>query len=201
MIWLQFALQVLPLSALSLLATSLGFSILPFDVTSRWTLPLLWTGVLLFVALTTFKETPGWNIGLLLAFALVAGCLISGLKLGSRPVNWPSTLLIMTTLLALSAVVGGKTRGRAGWLGMGLWALTWVYLAGWGLISLLHLGGTTQILWASAGTILFCVLSAIWFSELEARLHPGSGAALAVELYILALNLAFAVHLLRAHAN
>lgn len=201
MIWLQFALQVLPLSALSLLATSLGFSILPFDVTSRWTLPLLWTGVLLFVALTTFKESPGWNIGLLLAFALVAGFLISGLKLASGPASWPSMLLITTALLVLSAGIGAVMRGRAGWLGMGSWALTWSYLAGWGLISLVHLGGTIQILWASAGMILFCVLCAIWFSELEARLRPGFGAGLAVELYLLALNLTLAVRLLRAHAH
>jgi hypothetical protein len=84
-------------------------------------------------------------------------------------------------------------------LELGAWTLMCVYLAGW--ISLLHLGGAIQILWASAGTILFCVLSAIWFSELEARLFPGSGAALAVELDLLALNLALAVHLLRYHAG
>lgn len=84
---------------------------------------------------------------------------------------------------------------------MGLCALTWFCLAGWGSISLLHLGGILQILWTSAGTSLSCVLSAIWFSNMETRLRPGFCTALATELYLLALNLALAVRLLRAHTD
>jgi FtsH-binding integral membrane protein len=193
--WMHFILQVLPVTLLALAGTGLGLVVLPSDLALSLEIPLLLSGLLLFVAMITFKGTSGWNVFFLLGFSLVVGVLLRGFVQEEHGRSWSSSFGVAIGILVLSAGVGRSLRGRLFWLGKGFWILSWIYLAGWGLIVVLHPGALFQILWAGAGLVIFSGLAAAWFAGLGEHQEGASGVPLAVDLYILAFNLAVATQI------
>lgn len=196
MLWIHFILQVLPVTLLALAGTGLGLVVLPTDLALRFEIPLLLLGLLFFVAMITFKGTSGWNVFFLLGFSLVVGVLLRGFAQEELGRSWSLSFGVAIGILGLSAGVGRSLHGRLFWLGKGFWILSWIYLAGWGLIVVLHLGALIRILWAGAGLVIFSGLAAAWFAGLGEHQEGASGIPLAIDLYILAFNLAVATRVI-----
>jgi hypothetical protein len=157
---------------------------------------LLLSGLLLFVAMLTFKGASGWNVFFLMGFSIVVGVLLRGFTQEDLGKSWSSSFGVAIVILALSAGIGRSLRGRLFWLGKGFWILSWIYLAGWGLIVVLHLGDLVRILWAGSGLVIFSGLAAAWFAGLGDHQESPSGISSAIDLYILAFNLAVASHII-----
>ncbi|MGD8814845.1 MAG: hypothetical protein PVI78_10260 [Anaerolineales bacterium] len=194
---LAFTLQVLPVSALALGAMFLGIKLLSGLVSVPWQLPLFLIGVLLFVAMLTFRRVRVWNLILLLTLALVAGALL-GLVFDVGYVSWGSVLGLTCALLVLAIALGTILRGRLRWLGRVLWLLAWLYLAGWLLIVIWNPATWMRLTWAVSGVIFFSGLALVWFSELEGKHNPAGSLAVpeGCELYLLGLNIAIALRVL-----
>ncbi len=196
MLWLHFIIRVLPVSALAMIATVAGMLAAPPDRIAPLMLLLLLVAVLLFAAMLTFRESGGWNTGLLLGFALVVGLLLSGLHEDGVAHAWAGALGAMVAALGLSAVVGRALHGRLDMLGGGLWLISWAYLVGWGVIAVLRASPPFQVVWAVAGLLIFTGLAAAWFSALEGEREETLGVSLAIDLYIFGFNLTLAAYVL-----
>jgi FtsH-binding integral membrane protein len=196
MLWLHFILRTLPVSVLALIVTAVGVLGAPQDRIAPLTLPLLLVAVLLFAAMLTFRESAGWNTGLLLGFALVVGVLLSGLDVSAEPRAWAGALGVMIAALGLAAAMGRALRGRLAMLGGGLWLVSWAYLVGWGVIAVLRAGPPFQVVWAAAGLLIFTGLAAAWFSALVTEQEETPGVSHAIDLYIFSFNLALAAYVL-----
>lgn len=185
---LVFAIQVLPVSGLALVATLVGASI-PISGTLR--IPLLLVGVLLFVGLMTFRRAHGWNLTLLLALAAVVGTLLHPGFYAERSLPWTGAIAIMILLLISAAFIGKALRKWFRRVGSALWLLAWVYLAGWMIGGLINPAEWLRILWASAGLVIFGWLVAVWFSQLSAQEIPPRGLAITqgCDLYLLGLSI------------
>jgi len=79
-----------------------------------------------------------------------------------------------------------------------LWVLSWIYVAGWPVIGFLRSGERLQSVWAVAGLGIFGCLGISWFAAAEERQAEAAGACLAIELYVIALNLVVAGRVLAA---
>ena len=185
---MRFMLQIVPITSLAVMSTLIGIIVSPPALASELAFLLLVIDLLLFVALITFKRVSGWNVALLLGFAVMVGILLRGLAPFELTRSWGSIVLTIG-LLVLAAAVGRVLRGRTKWVGIGVGFASWVYLAGWGLIAVLRLKSLPQTLWAGVGLIIFGGLSALWFAELSQHHDKDSSVALAIELYIFILNL------------
>lgn len=191
---LAFALQVLPVSLMALVATAIGAAL---RVDQAWQLPLLLVGVLLFAGLLTFRNAAGWNLALLLALAAVAGAFL-GSAFGEGQNLAPVGALALTfILIALAAVIGRALRSRLRRAGFVLWLMAWIYLVGWLAIVFLDPAARFHAAWAGAGLAIFACLTVVYFSQLAGE---ESGRRLAVpqgcDLYLLGLNITVAARLL-----
>jgi hypothetical protein len=194
---LVFVLRVLPPLALAAAGTILGMVVLAPYLPSVLTLPLLLVAVLAFVALFTFREVPGWSTALLTCFGLLAGLYLGSLfPQGGRLWGWAAVAAI--GILALAALLGHAFRGRLRLAALLLWVLSWIYVAGWPLIALLPGAATLQFVWAAAGLGIFGCLGISWFAAVEERQAESSGSSLAIELYVIVLNLVVAGRVLAA---
>ena len=185
---MQFLLQIVPLTSLAVISTLIGIIVSPPALASELAFLLLFIDLLLFVALITFKRVSGWNVFLLLGFAVVVGILLRGFAPSELTRSWGSIVLTIGVLV-LAAAVGRVLRGRTKWVGIGVGFASWAYLVGWGLIAVLGLKSLPQTLWAGVGLMIFGGLSALWFSELGQHHDKDSSVALSIELYIFILNL------------
>ncbi len=192
---MAFALQVLPVLLMALAATLIG-GVVP--VSEAWQLPLLLVGVLLFVALLTFRKAPGWNLALLLALAAVAGMLLGSAFSGEHSASWGSALGLAFALMGLAALVGYALRGRLGRAGCALWILAWIYLLGWLAFMLLNPADWLRAVWAGAGLVIFGLLLVVWFSDLTGEKKSSRGLAVSqgTDLYLLGFNIAVAARVL-----
>ncbi|NIS82215.1 MAG: hypothetical protein GTO14_18870 [Anaerolineales bacterium] len=194
--WMRFVLQILPITGLAMVSTVVGLFAMPVEVGFRLEIPLLLLGLLLFVTMQTFKNESGWNVTLLLGFSLVVGAILSVMGGVDSSRGWIFAIGGMTFILASAALVGRFLRGRFAVLGVGLWMSSWVYLFGWGAIALLHLEESLLAIWALAGLVIFAGLSVVWFAGIADRAREDTVPALAMDLYILGINLAIAARLL-----
>ncbi|MCK5634547.1 MAG: hypothetical protein KAI06_05650 [Anaerolineales bacterium] len=153
-------------------------------------------GLLLFIALITFKSVPGWNVGLLTALGLALGVFMRALAADMRISLWLLSAVLAGLLLALAATFGRRMGFRMREVGIGLWLLSWAYLLGWALIMFLGSDTVFTAAWAGAGVLIFSGLAAAWFAVLEPRLETQSGAELGVDLFFLFLNLTVAMRVL-----
>ena len=119
MLWMVFVLQILPLTLLALASTVVGFAVLSTWVTPVMQLPIGLLGLLLFIALLTFRESKGWNLALLLILALVAGMVIGAVVSPEVRLLWAVPLTTSLAALALSVLLGRSLRGRLGKVGIG----------------------------------------------------------------------------------
>ncbi len=185
---MRFMLQIVPITSLAVMSTLIGVTVSPPALASELAFLLVFIDLLLFVALITFKRVSGWNVALLLGFAVMVGILLRGFAPSELTRSWGSIVLTIGILVS-AAAVGRKLRGRTKWVGIGVGFASWAYLVGWGLIALLRLKSLPQTLWAGVGLMIFGGLSALWFSELGQHHDKDSSVALAIELYIFILNL------------
>jgi len=111
---------------------------------------------------------------------------------------WLLSAGLAVLVFALSAWLGRRLGSRMKDAGIGLWLLSWAYLMGWGVIAFLELDPVFTTAWAGAGVLIFTGLAAAWFSSLESQLDAQPGAALAVDLFFLFLNLTIALRVLSA---
>jgi FtsH-binding integral membrane protein len=192
---LAFTLQVLPVPALALVATAVGSA---WQVNDAWRLPLLLIGVLLFVAMLTFRRVRVWNLVLLLTLAAVAGALLGSTFEGEHGGSWGGALALTFGMMGLAVWVGNALRRKLRPVGSALWMLAWLYLAGWFLVVVLDPEAWLRALWSGAGVILFGCLLTVWFSELWGEDRTGKGLAVpqGCDLYILGLNIAIAARVL-----
>jgi FtsH-binding integral membrane protein len=192
---MAFALQVLPVSLMALAATLIGGLV---HVSGAWQLPLLLVGVLLFVALLTFRRAPGWNLALLLALATVAGMLLGSAFRGEQGASWGGALALAFALMGLAALIGYALRGRLGRAGCALWILAWVYLLGWLAFMFLNPANWLRAAWSGAGLVIFGLLLVVWFSDLTGEEKSSRGLAVSqgTDLYLLGFNIAVAARVL-----
>jgi FtsH-binding integral membrane protein len=190
MTWSAFLLQVLPIGALALAATAVGSGIFSEIVSPAFSLPLIVVGLILFVALLTFRNVAGWNLGLLITFALVVGLYLGRVFPEVGGSSWRLTLMVVLGLLLGAAAIGARLSGRLQRLGSVLWIVSWIYLLGWILVALLPLAPPIIMVWASVGVAIFFGLSSSWFAGLRDYAEKGKGVTLAIDLYILGINLA-----------
>ncbi|MFV9675956.1 MAG: hypothetical protein ACNYZI_11320, partial [Anaerolineales bacterium] len=145
-----------------------------------------------------FKSVPGWNVGILAALGLALGVFLRALAAEAMFSAWLLSAGFAVLVFALSAWLGRRLGSRMRDVGVGLWLLSWAYLMGWAVIAFLGLDPVFTTAWAGAGVLIFSGLAAAWFSSLEPQMDTQSGAALAVDLFFLFLNLTIALRVLFA---
>ena len=198
MFWTRFLLQVVPFSLLGLLGSLAGLWFGPQEPGSTFMLLAGVISLLLFIALMTFKSVPGWNVGLLAALGLALGVFLRALAAEVMFSAWLLSAGIAVLVFALTAWFGRRLGSRMREVGIGLWLLSWAYLLGWAVIAFLGLDPVFTTAWAGAGVLIFSGLAAAWFASLESQLDAQPGAALAVDLFFLFLNLTIALRVLSA---
>ncbi len=170
---------------LAVVATAVGARILGERLPSAWYAAVIVT-LLLFFALLTFKQTRGWNTGLLTALAAMA----SGFAGAFFPnaIGWGGA--IAAALLGLSAIASRRRWAAIAQLGRLGWILSWAYLVGWPVLAFLDARREVRIGWAAGGLVLFAGLATGWFAS-----RPWQGQArqdgtpAAIEVYLIGLNL------------
>jgi len=196
MFWTRFFLQVVPFSLLGLLGSLAGLCFGPQEPGRTFILIVAVIGLLLFATLMTFKSSPGWNVVLLAALGLALGVFLRALAAAVWVPGWLLSTVLTVLLLALSAWLGRRMGIRMRDVGIGFWLLSWAYLLGWAVIMFLGADPAFTTAWAGAGVLIFAGLTAAWFAVLELQLDTQPGAALAVDLFFLSLNLTVAVRVL-----
>ena len=196
MFWTRFLLQVLPFSLLGLLGSLLGLWFGPQEPGSTFILIVAVIGLLIFMALMTFKSVPGWNVTLLITLGLVLGVFLRAMAVELMISAWLLSFGLAALVFALTAWMGRMVGFRMRDVGIGLWLLSWAYLLGWAVIALMGLDPVFITAWAGAGVLIFAGLAAAWFAALEPQLDVQPRAALAVDLFFLFINLVVALRVL-----
>ena len=198
MFWTRFLLQVVPFSLLGLLGSLAGLWFGPQEPGSTFILLSGVISLLLFIALMTFKSAPGWNVGLLAALGLALGLFLRALAGEARISTWLLSAVLAVLVFAPTAWFGRRMGFRMRDVGIGLWLLSWAYLLGWAVIAFMRLDPVFITVWAGAGVLIFAGLAAAWFASLESQLDAQPGAALAVDLFFLFMNLTIALRVFSA---
>jgi hypothetical protein len=196
-----FAATILPPLLAALIASGLGAAALSPRITTGSVVPVALFGLLLFVAMMTFKRARGWNAGLLVAVSFAAGGVVTWLFEDRIGGSWLGAVSAAVLILAISAVAGRRVGPRLAGIGAWLWLLSWIYLFGWVVVAVLHLPPGWILAWAAGGLVVYGGLSATWFAGFDPVPADPSGTAWAVDLYLLGLNLAIAARVLLASAG
>lgn len=187
-----FAAGLVPPLVAALIAGGLGAAALAPRLTTGSILPAALFGLLLFVAMMTFKRARGWSAALLAAFSFVGCGVVSWLFRGRIGGTWLEAVASATVILAVAAAVGRRIGGPFVGVGAWLWLLSWVYLFGWVAAAVLALPAIWIRAWAVSGLIVYAGLSAAWSAGLDPSAPDPSGTAWAIDVYLLGLNLAIA---------
>ena len=194
-LWM-FAAAILPPLTAALIAGALGAAAFTPRLTTGSVVPVALLGLLLFVAMLTFKRARGWNAALLVAFSFSASGVVSWLFQGRVGGTWLGALSAAVVILAISAIVGRRVGPRLVGIGAWLWLLSWVYLFGWVVVAVLQPSPAWIRGWAAGGVIVYAGLTSAWFAGLDPQALDPSGTAWAVDLYLLGLNLTIAARVL-----
>ena len=149
-----FAATILPPLLAALIASGLGGAALSPRITTGSVVPLTLFGLLLFVAMVTFKRARGWNAALLVAFSFVAGGVVNWLFEDRIGGTWLGAVSAAILILAISALVGRRIGPRLVGLGAWLWLLSWVYLFGWVVVAVLRPPPSWIRAWAIGGLVV-----------------------------------------------
>lgn len=187
-----FAAATVPPLAVALIAGGLGAASIAPRLATNAIVPVSLFGILLFVAMMTFKRARGWNAAFLMAFSFVAFSVVSRLFQGRVGGTWLGAAATAGLIVAASAAVGRSIGKRLVRISPGLWLLSWIYLFGWAIIAVLALPPVAVRSWAIAGLIVYTGLSAAWFAGLDPSAPDPSGTAWAIDVYLLGFNLAIA---------
>lgn len=191
-----FAAAILPPLLAAVIASGLGDAALTTRLTMVSALPAALVGLLLFVAMLTFKRVRGWNAALLVVFSFAAGGILSWLFQGWVGGSWLGALSATVVILGVSGFIGRRLGRPILEIGAYLWLLSWVYLFGWVVVAVLQPSPTWIRAWAGGGAIVYAGLSAAWFGGLDPFAPNPSGTSWAIDVYVLGLNLAIAVRVL-----
>lgn len=198
MAWAVFIIQVFPLTFLAGLGVALGLGFVAERLTAALQLPVVILGLLVFIGMITFRETRGWNIALLIGFGVIAGGFLGSIFPEGTGTSWAMALLATLGVIFLAAGVGNWLGVHLRRLGLGLWIGSWVYLLGWVLLAVTDSSPTLQTLWALAGMAIFGGMAAAWFANLMTTEQQSSNVSLAIDLFVLGLNLFVAGRVLLA---
>src|SRR3990170_4869917 len=148
-----FAATILPPLLAALIASGLGAAALSPRITTGSVVPVALFGLLLFVAMMTFKRARGWNAGLLVAFSFAAGGVVNWLFEDRVGGTWLGALSAAVLILAISAIAGRRVGPKLVGLGSWLWLLSWVYLFGWVVVAVLSPPLGWIWAWAAGGLV------------------------------------------------
>lgn len=140
----------------------------------------------LLIGLYIMEEEPGWNVVLLLGFALAAGTLFEEVDFEAfRGKVW-STLVFC---LCLSFIGGTLSRHRIRRVGVYLFPLAILYLLGWMFLKFFPVPSAWMSLWACLGLLLFLLIGVSVFNRGKGEGGDGSPVPLASDLFVVTLNL------------
>ena len=196
--WWQFGLQVLPVLLLGGLVLVITSSFEPPGSVPILMVILAATSILLFIALLTFRERPGWNLALLLGFSASLGAVIALLGTGSHATLGYAPLWLVLPCLAFAALAGKRLGSGVGEIGAILWLVSWVYMLGWAVLIFLQLEAVFHLTWSVVGLVLFTGIAAVWFANMERNLAQRSSVSVAIDLYLVCLNLYLAALILQS---
>lgn len=189
MAWANFFIQVFPLTFIAGLGAAFGLGFVAERLPETLHLPIAIFGLVVFIGMVTFRGTGGWNIALLIGFAVIAGAFLGSIFTSESELSWGMALLAALGIMFLSAGVGNWLGIRLRGLGVTLWIGSWGYLLGWILLAMLDSSTMLQTIWAFAGLIIFGGLAATWFANLMTSEEHQNNVSLAIDLFILGLNL------------
>lgn len=193
---LAFLVRVGPLFGLALAVTGGGMA-LGARIPSAGLLPVGILTVLCFAALMTFRRVRAWSVPLLLSFALLAGSLLWPM-LGGPAARWGWPLAAGAGVPLIGVPLGWKAGSGLRRFGWAAWAAAWVYIVGWIVWQLLAQDTGVRQAWGLAGLVIFSALTVTWAGSLSGRQAQEPEGAVAVELYLIGLNLGIAVRMMAA---
>jgi hypothetical protein len=197
-LWWKFGLQILPVLLLGNILLAITFALMPPVDNPILTVILSAITMFLFIAMLTFREQQGWNLALLLGFSVLLGAVISALGTGPGETLGYEPLWLLLPCLAIGAIAGSFLSSRVGEVGAILWLISWVYLLGWAALIFLQLDPIFYLTWSVVGLLLFTGLAAVWFAHLELHLAQRSSVSVAIDLYLLGINLYLAALILQS---
>ena len=180
-----FVLQALPVAALGAVGTIAGVTAGRMYLGAEFLTIALTLGLASFAAAHTFRGSMGWMSVFVAGVSFAAGIVLSRLPSMADPVATRLAVAAAILSLGLGAVAGRALVPALGRFYPPLWAAAWLMRA---LLVVAHLTGAAQAIALPLGGITFALflgLAATWFARLPAEPRP----ALALDLYLLGLNL------------
>lgn len=194
--WPELVFEVLPIVGLSGGMSLAGWLWLGSRIKGAL-VPPLWVCLAgFYAALMVFKQTQGWNLGLLGIFALLAGSALGSWQLAT-PANGWGALGGVVGFTAACGAVGLLLGARLVWPVRLFWFVSWLYLIGWVILGLWPTGDRWFGPWAGLGVFLFGGLLIGWFAAWRRPTGP-SGTSAAIDLYLLTASLGVVVMVLLA---
>ena len=142
--------------------------------------------LVLLLSMIILDKEPGWNLALLLAFALTAGALLYW----SGPVYSKTNTWILSLTLVLTSIIGGTFLGEGfGRLGRLLFPITIVYLIGWILFLFYQVPGDLKLIWIVTGLILFTLITLSLLIQGKTQDQEDSPLPRAIALFVVIFNL------------
>ena len=188
-VWGRFAVQVLPPVILVGLSQWIAYMSTPASTDSTFILIVAAITGLLVIATLTFRERHGWNLWLLLGSSVGSGSTISLLTRGTNLIPDSKPFLIVLVCLALGASTRKWFGVKGSELSVILWLVSWVYLSGWVALRLLRLDLVLYVTWSIVGVALFTGISGVWFATMADEMNKRSSVSLAIDLYVIGINL------------
>lgn len=140
----------------------------------------------LLIGLYILEEEPGWNVALLLGFALAAGALLEGVNVEVVHGKVWRTLVFCLGLSFVGGAFSGPIARRAG---IYLFPLAILYLLGWVLLTIFPLPGPWMSWWALLGLLLFLLIGVSTISGGKIAGGEGSPISPASDLFVVGFNL------------
>jgi hypothetical protein len=165
--------------------------LIPVSLTPKYLISLSGLVVLSLLLALAFRDLPNWNLVLLLLFSFSSGFAFGTLLKKETSLPIEEVLLIGFAALSVSLGVGQAIRLD----NLALLRVTrvscWLYLGIWVLLGLGTVDGAIRASLGLVGSLSFSLSVAIWSSNLKGRLSLPT-PALALELYLLSINLIIA---------
>lgn len=140
----------------------------------------------LLIGLYLLEEEPGWNVALLLGFALAAGALFKGMNFEIVQGEVWRTLVSCLGLSFVGGALSGPMVRRAG---IYLFPIAILYLLGWVLLTIFPLPGPGMSLWALVGLLLFLLIGVSVISRGKIAGGEGNPISPASDLFVVGFNL------------
>lgn len=149
--------------------------------------------LLCLIALLTIDPSPTWWVLLYLALTGLVG-VIAGLLLPVGLFNLNSLMAAGAGLLAIALLGGRILHPAARWpIARSLWKCSWIYLSGWIAIGLVPPLERFTSVWALSGLIIYLALATAMAAKYRSNGKPPDPRSMALNLYLLSLNIILAL--------